>query len=293
MPASFPDLKFPPLQRATLSNGTKVVLAERHDIPVVQMSYEFRGGYAADPAGKPGTASFTMGMLDEGAGDLDALAFADRAESLGANLGASASARQQQRLPVGAEGEPGPVAGAVRRHAAQAALRRRPTSSACAAQWIAGIKQEKAQPERHRLRVLPPLLYGAGHPYAIPFTGSGTEASIAGADPRRPGRAGTPARCVRRTPPWSWSATPRWREIVPLLEKHFGDWKAAGTGRRRRGDPAGGARRSSARVFLVDQPGAVQANIVAGQLVPSDAAIRTTVQFDIANTCSAATSPRA
>ena len=36
-------------------------------------------------------ASFTMGMLDEGAGDLDALAFGNRAEALGANLGAGAS----------------------------------------------------------------------------------------------------------------------------------------------------------------------------------------------------------
>ena len=33
------------------------------------------------------------------------------------------------------------------------------------------------------LRVLPPLLYGEGHPYAMPFTGSGTEAAIAALDP--------------------------------------------------------------------------------------------------------------
>ena len=37
------------------------------------------------------------------------------------------------------------------------------------ASWIAGIKQEKAQPNGAVIRVLPPLLYGAGHPYAIPF----------------------------------------------------------------------------------------------------------------------------
>ena len=53
--ASFPDLKFPTLQRATLSNGTTVILAERHDIPVVQMDYQFAGGYSADPVGKPGS----------------------------------------------------------------------------------------------------------------------------------------------------------------------------------------------------------------------------------------------
>ncbi|MFP3814079.1 insulinase family protein, partial [Bacillus sp. SIMBA_005] len=41
------------------------------------------------------------------------------------------------------------------------------------ATWIAGIAQEKARPASAAMRVLPPLLYGAGHPYAIPFSGSG------------------------------------------------------------------------------------------------------------------------
>src|SRR5690606_41840281 len=76
---------------AKLSNGTTLILAERHDIPVVQMSYEFGGGYASDPKDKLGVANFAMGMLDEGEGDLGALEFANRAESLGASLRASAS----------------------------------------------------------------------------------------------------------------------------------------------------------------------------------------------------------
>ena len=90
---SFPALKFPALQRATLANGSTLVLAERHEIPVVQMSYEFKGGYASDPHGKLGTASFAMGMLDEGAGDLDSLAFKGKAESLGARVAGSVSAK--------------------------------------------------------------------------------------------------------------------------------------------------------------------------------------------------------
>ena len=48
------------------------------------------------------------------------------------------------------------------------------------ASWIAGIKQEKVNPGSVALRVLPPLLYGAAHPYAAPLTGSGTEASKIG-----------------------------------------------------------------------------------------------------------------
>ena len=45
-------------------------------------------------------------------------------------------------------------------------------------EWIAGIAREKSSPDALAMRVLPPLLYGDGHPYAIPFSGSGTEASV-------------------------------------------------------------------------------------------------------------------
>jgi zinc protease len=53
-------------------------------------------GFTSDPAGKPGTAAFAMGMLDEGAGSYGALALGDRTEALGAILstGASSMARR-------------------------------------------------------------------------------------------------------------------------------------------------------------------------------------------------------
>ena len=43
----------------------------------------------------------------------------------------------------------------------------------------AAIGREKTSPDALAYRVLPPLLYGDGHPYAIPLSGTGTEASIA------------------------------------------------------------------------------------------------------------------
>ncbi len=70
---NFPALSFPSLQRGKLKNGIEVVLAERHSIPVVQLSMLFDGGYAADQGRKLGTSSFTMAMLDEGTKSLDAL----------------------------------------------------------------------------------------------------------------------------------------------------------------------------------------------------------------------------
>src|SRR3974390_1134279 len=42
-----------------------------------------------------------------------------------------------------------------------------------------GIQQEQAEPIGLGLRVFPRLLYGSGHAYGNPLTGSGTEASVA------------------------------------------------------------------------------------------------------------------
>lgn len=276
---TFPDLKFPSLQRATLKNGTQVILAERHDIPVVQMSYEFNGGFSADQGRKLGTSSFAMGMMDEGAGELDALAFGDRAESLGANLGAGASLDGGKAYLSALKENLEPSIELF------SSMLRTPRFDQkeidrVKATWIAGIKQEKARPNGAALRVLPPLLYGDGHAYAMPFSGSGTEASI-----------GSLTREDLVTFHRDWvrpqNATlivvgdTTLKEIVPVLDKHLGDWKRDGNGPAK---PQIGAvaRPAKPRVFLIDQPGAVQANIFAGQVVPStkDAGA---VKFDFAN----------
>lgn len=55
--------------------GIKAWLVEQHSIPLIAMSYEFKGGVSADPAGKGGLAYLASGLMNEGAGELDALAF--------------------------------------------------------------------------------------------------------------------------------------------------------------------------------------------------------------------------
>ena len=263
----FPELKFPALQRATLKNGTKLILAERHDIPVVQMNYLFGGGYAGDAGAKLGTSSFTMSMLDEGAGELDALAFGNRAESLGANLGGGASLDGGSAYLSALKEKLDPSL------ALFADMLRKPRFDQkeidrVKATWIAGIAQEKARPQGAAMRVLPPLLYGEGHPYAVPFSGTGTEASIASLT--REDLVANHARWVRPD-----GATlvvvgdTTLKEIVPLLEKHLGDWKPAAAAASTAATIPSVPLPGKPRVYLVDQPGAVQANLYVGQLVPS------------------------
>ena len=276
--SSFPDLKFPAPQRATLSNGTTVILAERHDVPVVQMEYQFGGGFSVDPADQPGIANFTASLLDEGAGDLDALGFASRKEELGAQIDAGAALDSN-----------GATLSALKKNlepsvALFADMLRKPRFDQAEidrvkGQWIASIKQEKVQPNGVALRVLPSLMFGAGHPYGKPLSGTGTEAAIAGLT--REDLVGFHQRMMQ---PKGASlivvGDTTLAELVPVLEKHFGDWKV-GAGSGAPAIPAVANARQP-RVFLIDQPGAVQANIFAAQLVPSskDAGA---IAFDMAN----------
>lgn len=276
---TFPDLSFPALQRATLSNGLNVVLASRPGIPVVQMNMLFGGGFSTDAGKKLGTASFATNMLTQGAGEYDALAFAAKQESLGANIGSGA----------GLDGASASLSAIKEKLepslALYADMLRKPRFDAkeierVRAQWLATIKQEKVQPQGVVNRVLPGLMYGAGHPYAIPSSGTGTEADIA-ALTRDDLLAYHNAYIRPDAATLVVTGDTTLAEIVPLLEKHLGDWKGAG------GKPAAPAVAAvplpkKPRVFLIDQPGSVQANIFAGQLVPSSRDPNV-VDLDVAN----------
>ena len=83
------EIKLPPLQHATLSNGIKVTLAERHSVPTVNLAMRFDAGRVTDHAVKFGTASFTFGNMNEGTKTLPSLEFDDRKTQLGARIGFS------------------------------------------------------------------------------------------------------------------------------------------------------------------------------------------------------------
>jgi predicted Zn-dependent peptidase len=220
-----------------------------------------------------------MSMMDEGAGELNALEFGEQAESLGARMSAGASldgsSASLSALKENLEPSLSLYAKMIRHPRFDKKEIDRIKSS-----WVANIGQEKVQPQAVASRGLPTLLYGKGHPYSIPFTGSGTEESI---------KSLTRDDLVAYQNAWirPENATlivvgdTTLTEIVPLLNKHFGDWKGEGQAAVRQSLPDA-VRPAKARVFLVDQPGAVQANIIAAQLVPptKDSG---SIKFDMAN----------
>ncbi len=264
--SQFPELKFPALHRAALKNGTKVILAERHDTPVVQLSMEFPGGFSSDRGRKAGTASFAMNMLDEGAGNYDAIAFGNRQEQLGAVVSAGASLDSAE-VSLSALKENLAPSLALWSDAIQRARFETADIERVKANWLAGIKQEKTQPGMMAMRVVGPLLYGASHPYAIPFTGTGYEADIASME-RKDLMAWRNEQMRPDTATIMVVGDTTLEEIVPLLEQQFANWAAPKTPHPSSDIPAV-ALPAKPRVFLIDQPGAVQANIVAAQVLPS------------------------
>ncbi len=62
--------------------GIEAWLVESHQVPLMALRFAFAGGSSQDPAEKAGVANFVSGMLDEGAGDLNAEQFQERMEDI-------------------------------------------------------------------------------------------------------------------------------------------------------------------------------------------------------------------
>ena len=115
------------------------------------------------------------------------------------------------------------------------------------------------------LRVVPTLLYGKGHPYAVPFTGSGTEASVKQDDARGPGQVPRDlVQAQQRALCW-WSATRRWPKSNPSW-RNF--WPRGSRAMFRREPCRTWREPEKDVVYLIDRPGSGQSVIFGAQLAP-------------------------
>jgi zinc protease len=257
------SLTLPPMQKATLSNGLKVVLAERHTAPVVNFSLMVDSGYAADPQTAPGTASLSQRMLEEGTTTRDSLKIGEELEGLSANFGAGANLDwatvNLNTLKLTMDKALDIYADLVLHPAFPEKEFKR-----LQADRIAAIRREKVQPQTMALRVVPQLLYGKDHPYGLPFTGTGTEASVSKL---------TPADLKKWHDTWFKpnNATllvvgdTTLAEIKPKLEKLFAGWKP-GDVPKKNITPV--PQPAKDEVYLIDRPGSGQSVIFGAQLAP-------------------------
>ncbi|HEX4166665.1 MAG TPA: insulinase family protein, partial [Bryobacteraceae bacterium] len=171
------DLRLPVIQEDRLSSGLRLLVAERHEIPVVNFWLDVNAGFAADQFSTPGTARLTSSLLTCGTSKRTALDISDELQTLGAQINSGCNLDTStvflstlkntldDALDLYADIILDPVFPAAD-FARQQQLQ------------LAAIANEKVTPLQMALRALPPILFGKNHAYGVPLTGSGTEEAV-------------------------------------------------------------------------------------------------------------------
>jgi zinc protease len=82
------------IQRIVSLGGIEAWLVQEPSVPLVALDFAFRGGANQDPVDKPGVATMTTALLDEGAGELDSRGFHERVEARAIELNFNANRDQ-------------------------------------------------------------------------------------------------------------------------------------------------------------------------------------------------------
>lgn len=262
-PGEPPALKMPSFQRSELSNGLKIMLAERHDNPQVLFDLIVDSGHATDALATPGTAKLAMEMLDEGTAKRNSLELTDELALLGARLRAGSGL---DTVSVALSALRKTLDPSLDLFAEVVLTPTFPENEFKRLQQLQldAIRREKMSPIQAALRVFPQFLFGENHPYGNPYSGAGTEESVLRITPEA-------VNAFHQTWFKPNNATlvvvgdTTMDEIKPKLERLFGKWEAGPVPAR----PVPRVELSGKpRVFLIDKPGATQSVIVAGHVAP-------------------------
>ncbi|MFT4026883.1 MAG: pitrilysin family protein [Novosphingobium sp.] len=278
--ADVAGLTFPQVERAKLANGIPVALARRTAVPKVVVSLNFDAGFAADSLDTPGTQSLMMGMLDEGTTTLDATRIAEQQERLGASISAGASIDASTVTLDALKANLAPSL------ALMADVTRNPAFAPGEVervkhQQLAGLSQALASPRALAQRTLPTVLFGPAHPYGQPGDGLGDAAAIS---------AQTPASLRAAHDKWlrpdaatiTVVGDITLAELLPLLNRAFGDWRAP-AGARPVKNLAAAVPPARSRIVLIDRPNSPQSVIYGGRVLPLTGRDQGKEALDLAN----------
>ncbi len=249
----------PAVERASLANGLKLIVASRRDAPMVDLTLSLETGYSAAEALMPaGSASLTVGLLDEGTVSRIGLQISDELRGLGAELSVSGdderasvslstlSATLDPSLALFADVTLNPAFRAedLERERKQA---------------IVGVERSRREPQAMGARALRPMLWGADHPYGRITTEASLSAFTREHATAYHRRWFTPDHATLIVVGDTTLA-----EIRPKIEKAFAGW-AKGTVERK---AVPDAVASKPGIYVIDRPGAQQSVIMAAAPAP-------------------------
>jgi zinc protease len=253
-PAADGTVKFTPprIVETKLKNGLRVLVVERHELPVVSVRLVVAVGAGDVPDAKPGVVNFMGAMLEQGTKKLDALKLSDEFEAIGAQHGAGfdwdsgsvgvkvLADRLEKALELMAQV-------ALEPSFPEAEIER------LRARRIAGIQSEKSSPNVIASNNVAAALFGRAHPYGHSLSGEES-------DVKKLTRADIVKTYDRMFSPQNAALVVAGDvtqdKLLPKLEAAFGGWKAKPGAVARKAPAAPKAPAVKKRVVFVDKPGA-------------------------------------
>ena len=253
--------KFPELQREKLSNGLNIVLAQRKGVSTVVMRLMLDAGYKTDYLASAGTASLAMNLLDEGTKDLTSLELNEQLQLLGASISTFSnqdnSTVYMNTLKPSLDASIDLFADVILNPSfPQKEFDRLKTEQ------TNNIKSEKSQPISMALRVMNKFLYGEGHPYSNPYTGTGYESTV---------EKLTRDDILKFYDSWMKpnnativiTGDVEMSELKSKLQKALGKWKKGNVPEITFSKPKTNTKNT---LYLIDRPESQQSLIIAGHL---------------------------
>lgn len=276
--ATQPDVAFPAMQKASLKNGLKVVLLQRNTAPIVNVTLAVNAGLSSDDPAKAGEASLALDMLPKGTATKDMYAISNQLDMQGAVLNTwndqDMSYVQLKALTQNLQPSLNILADVVLHPSMPD-----DQFNILKEQRLTAIDFEKSDPNDLARRILPALVYGKGHPYAMPQSGNGYTATV---------KTLTKNDLVQWHDAWFKpnnstlivTGNTTMDKLLPALEAAFATWKE-GTAPSKNIQPV--AATKGGKVYLIDKPDATQSIIIASEVSlpggqPNEAAIQTFMQ---------------
>jgi len=260
-----PNVNFPEVKTATLSNGIKVYFAERNAVPITRISLSFDAGSASDPAEKLGLHNFVTAIIPEGTDSLNSRQIAEQQERLGANISVGGG-RDRTSISLSSVNPNLDSGIELLADIAKNPAFREDDVERIRVQQLTTIDVEQNQPRAIASNLLPQLIFGEAHPYGRGLSGNGTKTSV---------QAITRDDLIRYHQQWlrPEKATifavgnVRKTKLIKKLERHFGKWSVAGTVAPDKNFDIASPEKKG-RIIVVHRPNSPQSFILAGQLTP-------------------------
>lgn len=251
------EVKLPRPTEFHLPNGLTVLVLERHELPTVDFALWIKSGALQDPKDLPGLAKFTADMLREGTTHRNSAQIASETDAMGATVTATAQfgSSHSQVAASGLVENTGKLLDLV------SDLVENPTFpqdelAKYKTRQLADLEQERSDPDFLSMERFHQVLY-RDFPAAVIAP---TPASVKGATSEElkqfHDRYYVPNNAILGV-----AGDVQAKQVMALIEKYFGPWKKQAVSEAKL--PALPAP-EPAKVYLVDRPGSVQTNIVAG-----------------------------